>query len=121
MTPTLVGQTLARVELSYYLDLITEEGAVLRMEDEYALSVGDQRWSTANGDQEQIAAQLQTLIGLPITEFEPTPDGGLVCVVRDARVTAAPSAAFESWSLVGPSKERIVSGPGGELTVWSID
>jgi hypothetical protein len=46
--------------------------------------------------------------------------GGLTLAVGEATIGVEPAPTFESWSMVGPDQERVVSTPGGELVTWGL-
>ena len=55
-----------------------------------------------------------------LTRLEAYKDGRLEMeVAHGAALTVAPSEDFEPWEIAGPRGLRIVSIPGGGLTVWS--
>jgi len=120
MIPTLTGQTLSRVDCETTLDLSTEQGWFLTIEDDYVFTVpGRPVLRTTDGDEDEIVEILSAAVGTPIEEFAAGADGSLTVRLAGGVLEVSASADFEPWSLVGPAKERIVSTPGGELAVWT--
>jgi len=71
------------------------------------------------GDPIALAPLLQ-IARRPLVRVEAFKDGRLeMSVANGVTLTVAPSDEFESWEITGPRDFRIVSVPGGELTVWS--
>lgn len=54
-----------------------------------------------------------------VTAATAFPDGRLEMSFADgSRLSVSPSSDYEAWELAGPLGLRMVSTPGGDLTVW---
>lgn len=118
MTPDLTGEQLASVACETTLDLRTDGGWYLTIENDYALErPGFPRLDTAAGQEDEIVSVLASLVGRDVRAIV-SGSGGLALAIGDATVRVDPSPDYESWSMVGPRQERVVSTPGGELATW---
>lgn len=118
MIPDLSGERLDAVACETTLDLHTDGGWFLTVENDYALErPGQPRLDTAAGQEGEIVAVLESLVGSAVTATA-SGSGGLVLTIGETTVRVDPAPTFESWSMVGPRKERVVSTPGGELVTW---
>lgn len=119
MMPTLAGQTISSVECESTLDLTTSEGWFLTIENDYSFALpGRPALRTDSGEEDAIVSVLTSAVGTAIESFEIGDDGSLSVGIAQGVLSVSASEAFESWSIVGPEKERVVSIPGGELAVW---
>jgi hypothetical protein len=46
-------------------------------------------------------------------------NGQLELILDCARVTVAADPRYEAWEVVGPRGIRVISTPGGELSIWT--
>ena len=120
MTFDLTGQRLSSVQADPSLDLTTDGGWSITVENDYEFLAADGvRLTTLGGEEEKIVAILHAAIGEPLTSFTYTEDGHLSFAVGAGEIRVAPMEKFESWNIVGPEKERVVAMGGGELAIWS--
>ena len=118
-SPNLAGQRIAEVSASVSLNIATDAGWLLTIENEYELDrEGYPLLSTAAGQEAEIVRVLLDLVGTTILSINYTDQGDLELALPGARLKVARSPDFEAWSLVGPEKERVVSMPGGGLAIW---
>jgi len=119
MTPSFAGQKIAGVSASVSLDITTDAGWLLTIENEYELDrEGQPPLSTAAGQEAEIVRVLSQLVGSTILSIRYNDQGDLELALSGARLRVAGSPDFEAWSLVGPEKERVISMPGGSLAIW---
>lgn len=120
MSFDLTGQHLTRVECEVTLQVVTAEGWFITVENDYEWRGADGALlTTIGGEEDRIVATLTEAIGSPLTTFSYSEDGRLTFGVAAGEVRVAASEQFESWGIVGPDKERVISLPGGELAIWS--
>lgn len=120
MIPDLAGESLEAVACETILELRTDGGWYVTIENDYSLSrPGQPTLDTAAGEEDQIVAVLESSVGLPVRANAST-SGGLTLTVGDATIRVAAAPTFESWSMVGPDQQRVVSTPGGELVTWGL-
>lgn len=119
MTLDVAGHAVTGVTTEFVLDLHIDEGWVFQAESAIDITTGAGTVSTDGESLGEVQGLLTALVGVVVTSFEVGTDGSAVLVVGDTTLTARPDPDFESWNIVGPRKERIVCGPGGELTTWS--
>ncbi|GAA4669540.1 DUF6188 family protein [Nocardioides nanhaiensis] len=116
----LVGEPLSAVRCTSVLELTVGRRWSLTIEDEYTLTGPDGvLLDTADGQEPVIVAALGTAVEAPVTRAVVDERGGLALGVAAGLLRVAPCARFESWNVVGPHGERVVSMPGGGLAVWS--
>jgi len=116
----LSGKTLTSVELddAGILFLGTAGGWLVSVENDYELIDPGGRQSTLDGAEGTMVGTLTGLVGDAVTAFRIDGDGGLSICVGDVELRVPSSPDYESWNVVGPNHERVVSMPGGELATW---
>ena len=120
MSVDLTGQAVATVQCDAALTVTTDDGWFLTVENDYEFAHRDGRLlRTVDGDEEVIVAELERAVGSQILAFNYQEGGEMSLEVPAGTVHVSASPDFESWNLVGPEKQRIVSMPGGQLAVWS--
>lgn len=120
MTVDLTGQTVATVQCDAALSLTTDDGWFLTVENDYEFAHRDGRLlRTVDGDEEVIVAELERAVGAQILGFSYAESGEMTLEVPTGTVHVSASPDYESWNVVGPEKQRVVSMPGGQLAVWS--
>lgn len=107
----------------YAVTLQTEEGAVLRVEQPFALRRHDEDVATV--DPERAADHAPLLVGLlhKIVEgAEATEAGELTVRLSDAwALVVPPHSDYEAWTFAGSRGEHVVCVPGGGVTAWGAD
>lgn len=119
MITSFAGQRIASVTVTEQLEIDTEPGWSIVVENDYTFErPGQPALRTVDGQEPEIGTELETMVGLPLVDLSYTASGNLTVRFQggDLVVKAAP---FEAWSILGPNKERVISMPGGELAVWS--
>jgi hypothetical protein len=120
MIPDLAGEGLAAVIRETALELRTDGSWYITIENDYSLArSGRPALETAAGEEDGIVEVLSSLVGLPVRAGAST-SGGLTLKVGDAIIRVAAAPTFESWSMVSPDQQRVVSTPGGELVTWGL-
>ncbi|WP_156759684.1 DUF6188 family protein [Microbacterium karelineae] len=115
-----VGQLVAQVSVDYAVTLCLINNVAVRIEQQFVISTknGEEYTIIPAGDLSQLAPVL-TLARSILTEGFAFEDGHLELVFNDgARVFVPSSQDYEPWEIVGPAHMRIISAPGGELSVW---
>jgi len=116
----LVGLRLLQVRCTSTLQLGVGVGWSVTVEDEYTFTTdGGELLSTADGQEPVIVAALDTGRGTVVSRADVDDLGGLTLGVAGGLLRVEPCARFESWNVVGPHGQRVVSMPGGGLAVWS--
>ena len=116
----LTGRLLETVSGDTALHLTLSGDWLLTIENDYEYAGADGALlRTAAGDEPAIVALLTAAVGTAVTSFSYTDEGHLRLGIGAGELLVEPCANFESWGLVGPDKERVISMPGGSLAVWS--
>lgn len=116
----LVGEELTGVRCTSLLELTVAGRWSVTIEDEYTFTTGaGERYSTADGQETVLVAALEAGVATPVTCVDVDDHGGLSLGVAGGLLQVAPCERFESWNVVGPHRQRVVSMPGGGLAVWS--
>lgn len=120
MIPDLAGENLEAVACETILELRTDGGWYVTIENDHSLArPGQPALDTAAGEEDEIVGLLESSVGLPMRASAST-SGGLTLAIGDATIHVAAAPNFESWSMVGPEQQRVVSTPGGELMTWGL-
>ncbi len=114
------GQQVAQLCLDYAVTLRLQNDVVVRIEQPFVITspTGEERLIVPEGDVDRLAPVLN-LVRSTVTEGAAFDDGHLELSFADGARVSVPSAEdYEPWEIVGPEGLRIVSVPGGELSVW---
>lgn len=116
----LVGQRLRQVHGTSALQLDVGEGWSVTIENEYTFApTGGGLLATVDGQEPVIVAALEAGRGTVVNRADVDERGGLVLGLAGGLLQVEPCERFESWNVVGPGGQRVVSMPGGGLAVWS--
>jgi hypothetical protein len=114
------GQPVAQLCVDYAITLRLQNDVVVRIEQPFVMVTGSgaERLIVPEGDADRLAPDL-TLARATIAEGAAFDDGHLELSLADGGRLSVPSTEdYEPWELVGPEGLRVVSVPGGELSVW---
>ena len=117
----LAGQKLTSVDVGFVVRLEFGAGCEVQVETQFTVRTSDGDHPVVPGaDDEEAAAVLGTLAGRVVTVATADDSGGLrIDLVGGARVLAEADPDFEAWTAAGPGGMKVVSLPGGGLSVWS--
>lgn len=119
----LAGQRLTRVLVDFDLYLEFESGDTVELsefsidtsEDSAAASIDVGYENTAQG-----LAALLPLIGATCVAAGCDDGGELTLIFGGGTRISAPHSDGEAWEFSGSDGSRVISGPGGELSTWSM-
>lgn len=117
------GQPVAQLCVDYAVMLRLQNDVAVRIEQPFVVetATGEERLIVPEGDLDRLAPVLN-LARSTVTEGAAFDDGHLELSFADGARVSVPSAEdHEPWEIVGPAGLRIVSVPGGELSVWRPD
>lgn len=117
----LTGHRLESVsgDTALHLTLSGDWQVTVENDYEYGRSDDGPLLRTAAGDEPAIVALLTAAVGTTVSSFAYTADGHLRLGLGPGELLVEPCRNFESWGLVGPDRQRVISMPGGSLAVWS--
>jgi hypothetical protein len=112
------GQTVIRACFDYGISLQTDNGYEIRIESDYVVqSSGDRSGCGSQDPGHILAAALNEIISTAIVD-----SGTLNLTFSNGTVLRVePHQMYEAWTVTGPRGMKVVSMPGGELAVWSMD
>ncbi|MEU4694872.1 DUF6188 family protein [Actinoplanes sp. NPDC023714] len=109
------GQMVVAQDFGYTVALTFSGGYEIRIETAFTLADADRTLEITPGGEDEVA-----LVGRVVTSATGDELGGLLIdFVGESRLTVPADAEFEAWTLAGPDGLKVVSTPGGELSVWS--
>lgn len=114
------GQAVAQLCVDYAVTLRLQNDVVVRIEQPFVITTetGEERLIVPERDVDRLAPVL-ILARSTVTEGAAFDDGHLeLSFAGGARVSVPATEDYEPWEIVGPGGLRIVSVPGGELSVW---
>jgi hypothetical protein len=117
----LAGQKLIGNDAGYTVRLEFSGGYEVRVETAFTLRTpdGDHQVVPAE-DVQAAAAMLGVLTGRAVTVSTADDAGGLrIDLDGGVRVLVEADPAYEAWTVAGPGGMKVVSLPGGGLSVWS--
>ncbi|MEU8242044.1 DUF6188 family protein [Actinoplanes missouriensis] len=109
------GQTIVAQDFGFTVALTFSGGYEVRIETAFTLfEPGSAREITPGAESDA------RLVGLVVTSAAGDDRGGLrIDFAGEVRLVVLADDDFEAWTLAGPDGLKVVSGPGGELSVWS--
>ncbi len=115
------GRAILSYEYNYMISISFSGDYTLAIESDLTVHTAGQDIRLSPGTDPNAGHQaLSTLMGLTVLMVRTDPQTSLSLTFGDnSRLSIDPDPAFESWTLSGPTGERIVCMPGGELAVWS--
>ena len=114
-----VGQSVIAQDFGYSVALNFSGGYEVRIETTVLLCVDGVDHEITPGA-EIDTHHVAKLMGRVVAVAEADEGGELRIDFQDgARVLAAADEDYEAWTLAGPGGLKVVSGPGGGLSVWS--
>lgn len=116
----LVGESLRRVRCAVSLVLDVGPGWLVTVENEYTFTMREGvQLDTTDGQEPVIVAALEAGVATAVSRADVDDTGGLTLGVAGGLLRVEACHRFESWNVVGPRGQRVVSMPGGGLAVWS--
>jgi hypothetical protein len=115
------GQKLTGHEVGYTVRLEFSGGYEARVETAFTVRTTDGDHRVVPGeDDEGAATAVGALAGRVVTVAAADDAGGLrIDFDGGTRVLAEADPNYEAWTVAGPAGMKIVSLPGGGLSVWS--
>lgn len=117
----LAGQRLARVLVDFDIYLEFDSGDTVAF-SEFAIHTSSDVGAEVDVDYESLARGLSALLPL-IGEWCSaawcSDDGELTVTFARGDRIVAPHGDGEAWEFSGADGRRVISGPGGELSIWS--
>jgi hypothetical protein len=112
------GQTVIRACFDYGISLQTDNSYEIRIESDYVVqSSGDRSGCGSQDPGHILAAALNEIISTATVD-----SGTLNLTFSNGTVLRVePHEMYEAWTVTGPRGMKVVSMPGGELAVWSMD
>ena len=115
-----VGQPVAQLCFDFAVTLRLGNDVAVRIEQPFVISAdgGAERLMVPDGEPDLLAPVLR-LARATITEGLAFDDGHLELTFAEGTRVSVPSTEdYEPWEVVGPQGLRVVSVPGGELSIW---
>jgi hypothetical protein len=114
------GEKLTGHELGFTVRLDFSGGYEVRVEAVFTVRTADGDHRVVPGGDDGGGAVLDALTGRVVTVATADDAGGLrIDLDGGARVLAEADAEYEAWTVAGPGGMKVVSLPGGGLSVWS--
>jgi Family of unknown function (DUF6188) len=114
------GEKLIGHELGFTVRLDFSGGYEVRVEAGFTVRTADGEHRVVPGGDDGGGAALDALTGLVVTVATADDAGGLrIDLDGGARVLAEADPEYEAWTVAGPGGMKVVSLPGGGLSVWS--
>jgi Family of unknown function (DUF6188)/SecD/SecF GG Motif len=119
--PGLTGQTLTKPDVGFTVRLDFTGGYEVQVETRFTVRIFDgDRAIVPGADTEAATTALAALAGRVVTVATADDSGGLrIDLEGGARVLAEADPDYEAWTAAGPGGMKVVSLPGGGLSVWS--
>lgn len=120
MNLDLEGSFVVRVCFDGAVTLLTSSNYEIRIETRTTIEVfGEGAVVFEPEEPGRDATSLVSLVREEISLAEATDGGVLKIRFGDrAELTTAPHESYEAWSAIGPSGQRFICMPGGELATW---
>jgi len=119
MNFTIKGQILERIHFGYVLQLTFSDGYGIQAGTSIVLNTPAGATVIEPGVDDD-SSPLVALIGERVLDLVANESGALdVQFTGDARLHIEPDSRFEAWTLFGPKQLKVVSLPGGGISVWS--
>ena len=115
------GQTVIGQDVGFTVRLEFSGGYEVRVETGFTLRAPDGDHRVVPGeDVEDVTAPLGALAGRVVTVATADDGGGLrIDFDGGARILVEADPDYEAWTVAGPGGMKVVSLPGGGLSVWS--
>jgi hypothetical protein len=115
------GQQIVGQEFGYTVSLEFTGGYEVRIETGFLLRDHDGDHEIVPGENADAdGARLQALTGQVVTVAMADDSGGLrVDLEGGARLLVPADLNYEAWTVAGPNGLKVVSLPGGGLSLWS--
>jgi hypothetical protein len=115
------GQKIVGQEFGYTVSLEFTGGYEVRIETGFVLRDRDGDHEIVPGENADAdGARLEALTGQPVTAAVADDSGGLrVDFEGGTRLLVPADPNYEAWTVAGPNGLKVVSLPGGGLSVWS--
>jgi hypothetical protein len=116
------GEKLIRQQVGFTVRLDFSCGYEVRVETGFTVRTPDGDHRVMPGeDTDAAAAVLSALAGRVVTVATADDAGGLrIDLDGGARILAEADPDYEAWTVAGPGGMKVVSLPGGGLSVWSV-
>jgi hypothetical protein len=116
----LSGQSVRSIALDYAVTLVLDGGVEIRIAT--AFSVRAPSGQVVQIDPEQLGPGLEHIVDVlhgTVTDAVAQESGTLVLDFDNgAQLEVAPDDSYEAWTLAGSHGQKVVAGPGGELSTW---
>lgn len=113
------GQRVAQLCFDFAVTPRLGNDVTVRIEQPFVIAADGAEWRMVpDGEPDRLAPVLR-LAGATIAEGLAFDDGHLELTFAEGTRVSVPSTEdYEPWEVVGPQGMRVVSVPGGELSVW---
>lgn len=114
------GLPVTQLCLDYAVTLCLANDVSIRIEQPFVIEIndGDERLIVPEGNPDRLAAVLP-LVRSIVTEGLVFDDGHLeLRFSSGARISVPSTEDYEPWETSSPEGMRVVSAPGGELSIW---
>jgi hypothetical protein len=114
------GQTLSKCDVGFAVRLEFTGGYEVQVETPFLVRTSDGDHSVVPGEDTEAAATVRGLTGRAVTESTADDRGGLrIDLDGGIRILVEVDPDYEAWTVAGPGGAKVVSLPGGGLSVWS--
>lgn len=117
----LQGAAVEAVNVDFAVTLLVHGGYAFRVEQPFLYIKPEDRgeqWIVPDGDPVCVAPVLALARGT-VASADAYDDGHLELFFTDGSIITVPTAEdYEPWQATGPDGLKVVSVPGGELSVW---
>ena len=114
------GEKLIGHDLGFTVRLEFSGGYEVRAETGFTVRTADGDHWVMPGEDDDAATALDALAGRVVTTATADDRGGLrIDLDGGGRVLVEADPTYEAWTVAGPDGMKVVSLPGGGLSVWS--
>jgi hypothetical protein len=121
MNLSVVGRTIDRVSFDYAIEFLISDGATVRLESTFSLTINNQSQIFVRPEQPGVAARpIIELIGEVVAHASVSQDSGTLHLrlSNEASLSVPADKSYEAWTFTDRDGSRVVALPGGGIAVW---
>ncbi|MFC4337608.1 DUF6188 family protein [Salininema proteolyticum] len=115
----LTGSSVAKIEHYLPVTMRTDTGWVIQIENDMQMSITAAGREQLNRESPELPGRLRKVVEESTVTAATMTDGVLELQFSSGiELVVEPDPEFESWNIVGPSRQRVICAPGGELVYF---